>query len=398
MSTYAQPLLLAGGHGARLHEDANSSPVHRVFYPALDGARTVAFLMVFFHHYLRNRWGWTGVDIFFVLSGFLITGILFQTRDRPHRYRTFYTRRVLRIFPLYYGVFAVLLLLTPLAHFQWNRYWFFWLFHLGNYLRDLAPATFAAATGDVSTGKLDSGFSWLSVYAGHFWSLCVEEQFYLLWPMIVFTVRRRKPLLAGCVAYFVVMAPMPRLLLHAHLPLDMVEGFAAWSLPFRGNGILVGAALALWLLGDAGAKALQSQARVSPFFAGAVAAVSLWLLTHHNFNFPWAGYVVTYPLVDLTAACLIFEALRPSSYVSMLLSWRPLRVAGKFTYGAYVFHDLPHSLYEHVAGILFPSATHATIVNITAALALVCTAVLAWVSYHFYESWFLQWKDRLARE
>jgi peptidoglycan/LPS O-acetylase OafA/YrhL len=81
-----------------------SMPAKRAFYPALDGLRAVAFLMVFFHHYMRLPWGWSGVDFFFVLSGFLITGILFDTRHDFHRFRNFYVRRTLRIFPLYYGI------------------------------------------------------------------------------------------------------------------------------------------------------------------------------------------------------------------------------------------------------------------------------------------------------
>ena len=201
------PLTSVANSDKRASDAVESKPVHRVFYPALDGIRTIAFLMVFFQHYSSITWGWAGVDIFFVLSGFLITGILFQTRDRPHRFSTFYTRRVLRIFPLYYGVFAVLLLLTPLLHFQWNRYWLFWVFHLGNYLRGFSPSSFPGTSSLVRYGALPSRFPWLWVNAGHFWSLCVEEQFYLVWPVVVFSVRRVKPLLAICLAYFVLMMP-----------------------------------------------------------------------------------------------------------------------------------------------------------------------------------------------
>jgi len=86
-------------------------PENKLFYPAIDGLRAVAAILVFLQHYVLYRfnpivtWGWTGVDIFFVLSGFLITGILFDTQNDPHRFRTFYIRRALRIFPLYFGVF-----------------------------------------------------------------------------------------------------------------------------------------------------------------------------------------------------------------------------------------------------------------------------------------------------
>jgi peptidoglycan/LPS O-acetylase OafA/YrhL len=85
----------------------------RTFYPALDGLRAIAFLLIFFQHDYALPWGWAGVNVFFVLSGFLITGILFDSRDDAHRGRNFYIRRALRILPLYYGVFLVILLSRP---------------------------------------------------------------------------------------------------------------------------------------------------------------------------------------------------------------------------------------------------------------------------------------------
>src|ERR1700722_7833144 len=101
------------------------APEKKRFYPALDGLRAIAVLMVFYQHYYPNfrmglNWGWAGVDIFFVLSGFLITGILYDTQNAAHRFRNFYVRRTLRIFPLYYGVLLLALLLTPLLHWTWH--------------------------------------------------------------------------------------------------------------------------------------------------------------------------------------------------------------------------------------------------------------------------------------
>lgn len=95
------------------------------YYIPLDGLRAVAVIMVFFQHYGAGRlslfsWGWAGVDIFFVLSGFLITGILYDSQHKAHRYRDFYIRRTLRIFPLYYTLWAIVLILTPVALWQWN--------------------------------------------------------------------------------------------------------------------------------------------------------------------------------------------------------------------------------------------------------------------------------------
>ena len=115
---------------------------HKRFYPALNGLRAVAVLLVFCQHYLASfypalNWGWTGVDLFFVLSGFLITGILYDTRDHPRRVRNFYMRRTLRIFPLYYAVLVGALLTTPIFHWLWSPAWLLWFTYLGNYARFL---------------------------------------------------------------------------------------------------------------------------------------------------------------------------------------------------------------------------------------------------------------------
>lgn len=155
---------------------------NNTFYPALDGLRGVAFLMVFGVHYLSLAWGASGVNVFFVLSGFLITGILFDSRDDRFRVYNFYLRRTLRIFPLFYGLFVFLLVSTPLLHWRWNRYWLFWPLYLGNFLHFASPvaqvphtALQLAADGHLTSAR----FPRSELYLGHLWSLCVEEQFYL---------------------------------------------------------------------------------------------------------------------------------------------------------------------------------------------------------------------------
>lgn len=110
------------------------------YYPALDGLRALAVLIVFWQHYLIGKpplynCGWLGVDVFFVISGFLITGILYDSRERSYRFRDFYARRVLRILPLYYGVLLAILLTKPILHWITPRPMLFWVLHLGNIAR-----------------------------------------------------------------------------------------------------------------------------------------------------------------------------------------------------------------------------------------------------------------------
>ena len=167
----------------------------RTHFLPLDGLRGLAILLVMLYHFcLPHRsfhgrepgvllqfaqGGWMGVDLFFVLSGFLITGILLETRHQPHYFRNFLGRRFLRIWPLYYLSLLVLLVLIPMALSQASpelqgmrdKQAWFWLY-AANWL-------FASEGGFTQTS------------GGYFWSLAVEEQFYLLWPFLVYALSER---------------------------------------------------------------------------------------------------------------------------------------------------------------------------------------------------------------
>lgn len=169
-------------------------PLAATHFAALDGLRGCAVLAVVLLHATSSlqhpatiaggaikklfSCGWIGVDLFFVLSGFLITGILVDAKGRPRYFRTFYWRRSLRILPLYYGLLVVLFVIAPaVAGPAWRagalpssgQAWY-WL-HLQNF---------------VSLRNETAG------YLGNLWSLAIEEQFYLVWaPLILITDRRR---------------------------------------------------------------------------------------------------------------------------------------------------------------------------------------------------------------
>lgn len=156
--------------------------------PQLDGLRAVAFLAVFIHHAVGLPLGWVGVDLFFVLSGFLITGILIREKGAPRYFRTFYLRRFLRIFPPYYLFLGLTVLVLGMGFLP--QAWWYLLF-LSN-VRDSLMTPFV---------------SWLSPM----WSLAVEEQYYLLWPLVVAAVPRRR--LIGVCLCLVALAPVVRGLL-----------------------------------------------------------------------------------------------------------------------------------------------------------------------------------------
>lgn len=379
-------------------------PENKVFYPALDGLRAFAALVVFFHHYLRDipgfslPWGWSGVDIFFVLSGFLITGILYDTRHTNYRFRNFYARRSLRIFPLYYAIFALALLLTPVLHWQWQHIWLLWPLYLGNYSRFIHPQNFFLFNGSVD--NLNSLRFGAPVYFGHFWSLCVEEQFYLVWPFIVFGIRDRVRLRNLCVAVILAL-PLIRILLCFLLPPTLLQLEPLYRLtPLRADALLIGAALALMLRGP---EAPRVPRLALPLFAGCLGFLALawWTavsLLHRpditSFNTPWMGGF-GFTLVDLAAAGLLLLALRPGNLVFRIFNLRPLRRLGQVSYGFYVFHDLPHVFYRHLVRTL-PGIRPSAVDPVTAALALVCTIALAFLSFRFFEAPFLRLKDRFT--
>ncbi len=195
-------------------------------FPELDGLRGLAILMVMAYHIFNAatgrlidsqifitslnkiaRLGWAGVDIFFVLSGFLITSILLNTQNTPHYFKNFYARRILRIPPLYFLVIGVILIFLPLITPSDNVHeaqasWPYFLFSLQNWL--VIPS--------LKLGVYPTA-------ANPLWSLAIEEQFYLIWPMLIFFISRRKlvfltiAILVGSLAFrllFVQFAGMSR--------------------------------------------------------------------------------------------------------------------------------------------------------------------------------------------
>jgi peptidoglycan/LPS O-acetylase OafA/YrhL len=188
----------------------NSTELRSGFLPEINGLRAIAITIVFFSHvclfipavnpiakvvrtYLGV--GWIGVDLFFVISGFLITGILLDTKTAENYFRGFYARRILRIFPLYYAVLTFVLLgaallnskaassVLPLAGDRWLYYCY-----LSNWV------------------GLWKG-TWGPNYLGHFWSLAVEEQFYFFWPLLIWILPRRAvPRVAVALAIVAIMA------------------------------------------------------------------------------------------------------------------------------------------------------------------------------------------------
>ncbi len=387
-----------------------TQPENRAFYPALDGIRAIAFLMVFCQHYLMLPWGWSGVDLFFVLSGFLITGILFDTRNDRHRVRNFYVRRTLRIMPLYYGIMLAILALQPLVQWQWNWKWLVWPFYVGNFARYVHPYVDGDMLQRLADFQLRGqiGSQPVTLYLGHFWSLCVEEQFYFLWPWAVFWMRDRVRLMWACTAILPVCLIL-RLAAQSGLPSWMLDNQLLYhATPFRVDALLIGGLIALLLRGPAKAKTLLAARRLLPFILG---VVFLWLilnpyarLWHRPYSYPPWNFTWGLSAIDTISAFLILAAIQPASLAYRLFSLRPLRWLGRISYGAYVLHDIPHPAYLHIARRIVAFleknreiAEHSMQRQATllaAVIALVMTVLLSWLSFRYFESFFLNFKER----
>ena len=304
--------------------------------PALDGLRGIAILLVLLHHYtvLEPRgpleaWfadlaliGWTGVDLFFVLSGFLITGILIDARGSEQYFASFYARRTLRIFPLYYVVVFLSLNVLPLF-----PAWFDLLAGPGA-PREQLPywlylSNFAIAARDQFLhGVLDIS-----------WSLAIEEQFYLVWPSIVWLC---PPGALGWVCLAItLLAPAGRVTALA----DGVEPIAVYVLPFfRADALAMGALLAV----VARRSGLQSLDRLSTpvALAGLMGIAGVCWLDGESWWWGAAMQRVGYSLVALTGGALLVGAVaRPAdAWWRRVLSAGWLRAFGKYSYALYLFH------------------------------------------------------------
>jgi peptidoglycan/LPS O-acetylase OafA/YrhL len=351
---------------------------------ALDGVRGLAILMVIGCHAFESdyesrgfvirvvgeslHYGNTGVDLFFVLSGFLITGILFDSLKDDGYFRKFYARRMLRIFPLYYGVLFACLLLTYRLHLHWGK--MAWLLLL--YLQNLRPTAIA----EFAPGRH------LALY--HFWSLAVEEQFYLVWPAVVFWVRTRSGLLRT-----MLMASVGAVVVRVVMVLVGASPVAIHETTIcRADSLLLGGVLALMYR----SAAWETVKRWAPW--GLAAAIAFYAgMSRFADGLMWSeGF--SYTVLAAGFACLIACSLQAGSLCSWIFQRGWLRFLGKYSYGLYVLHVLVLSALAMPLRAALLVATHNKAMAVVGA-GLIClgtSVVAAYASYHLYEKHFLKLK------
>ena len=365
---------------------ATTQAIHRLVkghMPALDGLRGIAILLVLAHGFdvirtstgLGHRLdlvldlGWIGVQLFFVLSGFLITGILLDSQDSPTYYRGFFARRVLRIFPLYYGVLFVAFVVLPLVmtmpaghgdHQGW-----LWMY----------TANFAEPFG-----KAEPAFP-------HFWSLAVEEQFYLVWPFVVRAAGRR-----GVVALAVVLVGLAiasRIYVRERYGDDAAYMFT----PCRMDALAIGAIAAALTRGERVGRSIVAWGPKRLAVIGVLVVIGGAVLGHLLRTGP-TMQTGGYTLLALGFALVMVAALPPTALPARILSMGWLRRVGMYSYAMYVFHAPIHLFIGKPLLDRYAPEPGSVVGLVYAATATLVTFAAGALSYHLYERRFLAWKPR----
>jgi len=364
-------------------------PLSQRKLPALDGVRGLAILAVMFAHVYSQRLplphvvrdvfhvGWCGVDLFFALSGFLITGILLDTRLCANYFRSFYARRFLRIFPLYYSFLLVALLVLP----------------------HLVPAQAMPAKSDrwlyvCYLANWQQLLHWPNHVLEHFWSLSVEEQFYFVWPMVVFLLgpRRLLPVALGLELALLGVRSYWPWAVGTDLATSAISGFV------RIDSLLLGAAAAVivrqFQISRSIIRSLPGIAAL--FFSTFLAGLTLLGYRQREVFTQSVGYAM---LAVSFAALVLYAAISDGqpSWQQAAMRWKPLVLFGKYSYGIYVFHVPVFYLMDQSARHLPPVLRHSLAFSYSfIALKFAVAFVIAALSYNFFEKRFLALKDRFA--
>jgi peptidoglycan/LPS O-acetylase OafA/YrhL len=362
--------------------------------PTLDGLRAIAILLVVPHNLnliatfsgtqpfvsALHR-GWIGVQLFFVLSGFLITGFLLDARDAPHYYRPFFVRRALRIFPLYYSALLVLFVLLPAA---------------GLLPSSFEPEPMVALSCWAYFSNWYGPFHPIPETVSHFWSLASEEQFYLLWP---FVIHRRSAawVMRLCLAIAAASLALRVAMLVAGSPVQAIYQFLATRMDALALGGAVAAALRIPSLASWALNRRRFMLGASFLSLAAGAAISRGYFSSSPMTLSLGYTFLAVAFALLVAAGAAADHLGPAGWLGVL-RWSFLRRVATYSYAMYVLsvplHFLVGKPLLSALGLGSSSSVMVDLAYITVGTALCFLAAAA--SFHLLEVHFLKLKDRFA--
>ena len=368
--------------------------------PELDGLRGIAILIVVVWHYgicqilqfpvtgtlLKTPLGlgWSGVDLFFVLSGFLIGGILIDHRGSPSFFKTFYIRRSCRILPLY---FVMVGLLAVAVWLGWNTVpRLEWLFAKPHPV--LSYATFTQTAPMIGTAEF--GPHWLAVS----WSLAIEEHFYLVLPLLICCCRPQSlPYLLGGL---ILLAPALRLFFNLVLSEYSHAGFLL--MPCRADSLALGALVAWGVRRPAIVESLRANAKglhwVLAVFAAGVVVLGL---TGRKFSSPVMALFGYSWLAGFYCLLLLISLHHRAGWIAGICRLRALQWVGVISYGVYLLHQAISGLCHITLRGAPPAITDLPSAGITL-LAFVITLALARLSFGFFEKPILAFGHRFNYE
>ena len=349
------------------------------YVPALDGLRAIAVLLVVLIHVTGTfapKWrerivpgGFIGVDIFFVLSGFLITTLLLQEHRGANRIRigNFYRATALRLLPVLFVFVAVHTVYTYAIGINGH-----------NERSALLSVVFYYSNWSSITTVLT-----MPAGLAHVWSLAVEEQFYLVWPLVLLVILRlrlRVPATLALFALLVAAVDINRIVQFRHGP--------SWRYVLlygrtdtRADSLLIGALLAFLSAHGLARRSLG----IAPWIAAAFLAVCAMTVHTPSPFLYWGGFT----LIAVAAAVVILATVQGSWGGTAFLALPPLRAIGLVSYGVYLWHPLVFAGVQHF-GPDWPLAGKIVV-------GLGVTAAVTWLSWVVVEKPALRWKDRLAR-
>jgi len=333
--------------------------------PSLDGLRGMAILLVLLHHFFKLPGGWAGVDIFFVLSGFLITTILRNDRCERHFWSIYFARRTTRILPPFLLLMLVAVLTVPLA---WSRIWPYYAFFGANF----ASYRFGEGVGPLTA----------------LWSLAIEEHFYFVWPTVV---RRTSDRTLALVALLVLLLePMIRLAAWFH---GVHDWQAYYSLtPYRLDGLALGALLSVAVSLPQSRSWLERTIQPALWTLLAISAVCFGLLHLDRISHPLFFALAGYLLLSLVGGAFLVQLVfNPTGWLGHAFSWTPLRWLGGISYGFYIYHELV--IYQ--VNRIF---AHWGIAHMRSFVSLPISLFLAWLSFRYLETPILNAGRRLVAE